>query len=133
MSPPTHEPGMPECGYPGCHGTHLGYGPGAGFCKAHYDTLLMRPSDARALWAVRVLDAWAERKPALAFTTEFFGCAATGVPSEDDHSEDWACVARNSSALRYLGSTPDAARLAAADAVFPELPSDVRAKLGERP
>ena len=33
----------------------------------------------------------------------------------------------------FEGPTPDAARIAAADAVYPELPADVRAKLGERP
>lgn len=32
-----------------------------------------------------------------------------------------------------LGTSPDAARLAAAEAVFPELPAEVRAEIGERP
>jgi hypothetical protein len=76
-------------------------------------------------WAFRVLDAWrAQRK---------------GRYVVDDESRTggaWLCQAWEPAAelpTECSGKTPDSARLAAADAVWPELPESVRAELGERP
>jgi hypothetical protein len=73
---------------------------------------------ARRDWAVRVLDAWGElhdeRAPAPqrqapeSYTLSVYGRVC------------W-------------GPTPDAGRLAAAEAVFAELPEDVRRELGAQP
>lgn len=80
--------------------------------------------DARALWAVRVLDAWAwannERWDMRAYPDddgEEPHTATLGFDEDDYHS----------------ATTPDAARLAAAEAVFPTLDAATRAKLGECP
>lgn len=42
-------------------------------------------------------------------------------------------ITRDPDRVDHMGPTPDAARLAAAEAVWPELPESVRAELGERP
>ena len=76
-------------------------------------------ADARALWAVRVLDAWYWRVEGWEGPT----------PAPEHCASGWFVYLHES----HWGSDPDAARLAAAEAVFPELPADVRAKLGERP
>jgi hypothetical protein len=86
-------------------------------------------ADARALWAVRVLDAKLALMPAeTAWETNRGGSGAHYVDFTDGMRDTldgpWdGC----------MGATPDAARLAAAEAVFPTLPADVRAELGERP
>ena len=80
-------------------------------------------------WAVRVLDAWAKLNSGFAFRTDT-------DPSDHDLDEPWICGVAHSRPHRKLarrGETPDAARLAAAEAVWPELPESVRAELGERP
>jgi hypothetical protein len=83
----------------------------------------------RALWAVQVLDAWAGQH----------------VGSGGRLPMNWAlwpdcglqagcCVMWSDETTRsFYGPTPDAARLHAAEAVWPELPADVRALLGECP
>ncbi len=85
-------------------------------------------ADARALWAVRVLDAYAD---------------AYSIPSLGEHRNPPAPVAQGYAPACYFSIRPkgkaliaptrDAARLAAALAVYPELPADVRAELGECP
>lgn len=75
----------------------------------------------RALWAVRVLDAW-RKVDRCRSVREFLD------QSEHVHLFEGTAYVRGS-----YGPAPDAARLAAAEAVFPELPADVRAKLGDRP
>ncbi|HKY41345.1 MAG TPA: hypothetical protein VJN18_35675 [Polyangiaceae bacterium] len=76
---------------------------------------------ARRDWAVRVLDAWARAH----FRSDWLTL---------DMAAHWTCSLRTGqSAKHFDGTTPDAARLAAAAAVFPELPESVRAELGERP
>ncbi len=86
---------------------------------------------ARALWAVRVLDAWAEANPGRCYRA----MRVTDIdPSPGDG--EWVCTPFPSQRLnsaRRFGPTPDAARHAAALAVFDSLPEDVRAKLGECP
>jgi hypothetical protein len=77
-------------------------------------------------WSVRVLDAWAKGPKALEWCitdcTEQVCCSLeTTVNGGDVLTTD------------YYGPTPDAARHAAALAVFATLPADVRAKLGECP
>lgn len=82
-------------------------------------------ADARALWAVRVLDAWAESNGGWWQVDTFLTPGLKG----------WTCeysAPRDKRGVRS-GPTPDAARLAAAEAVYPTLPADVRAKLGARP
>jgi hypothetical protein len=83
-------------------------------------------ADARALWAVRVLDAWRRAKAERGWSmpgTQFF--AQEAVRLFDSEEGPGRQV--------FRGRTEDAARLAAADAVFDTLPADVRATLGERP
>jgi hypothetical protein len=84
---------------------------------------------ARALaqrdWAVRVLDAWARERQARGYEVW-------------DGGDGWEVIGRHmlSEEVEFIGKrapTPDAARLAAAQAVYPTLPADVRAKLGECP
>ncbi len=84
------------------------------------DELEQLRADARALWSVRVLDAWAREQH-------------THHAIEPDEG-GWR-VFSLAGGHRCFGSgpTPDAARLAAALAVAPTLPADVRAKLGECP
>ncbi len=106
---------------PKCHASvdgHMYHVPGGQFCRVN---------NARALWAVRVLDVWraaavAPRKRAYEF---------------DEHGDlyvcEWEPFARMGQIRdRYQGK-PEAARHAAAQAVFPTLNADVRAKLGECP
>lgn len=74
-------------------------------------------------WSVRVLDAWWRGVPEREwFTTH------RAVPAKT--LGNWACVAGG---VYHVGPTPDAARHAAALAVYPALDADVRAKLGECP
>lgn len=83
-------------------------------------------ADARALWAVRVLDAWSEKNPDDTLAPRYRGEPFTAPEIQ------WEAYIVTSGEWELFPS-PDAARLAAAEAVFPELPADVRAKLGERP
>ncbi len=78
-------------------------------------------------WAVRVLDAEAaDRKRGVPFELH----PNSLVPLPPDRA--WY-VFKPYTTISFYGPTPDAARLAAALAVFPSLPADVRAKLGECP
>ncbi len=80
-------------------------------------------ADARALWAVRVLDAWAGRAHPISGPYWYEGSNAR-------YSGWFHPLMRNGAPTV---ASPDAARLAAAQAVFTGLPADVRAKLGECP
>ncbi len=95
------------------------------------ETLAKLRADARALWAVRVLDAWQQEN---VMRAEPFRCYAP-FDMEVDAPLNWLCTANADDGVsrRFLALTPDAARLSAALAVFPSLPADVRAKLGECP
>ncbi len=90
----------------------------------------MNPTDARALWAVRVLDAFEDDVP---------GHLGPSAPTRDmkrKPAQRWRVFgAWTIAGVRscHYGPTPDAARLAAALAVFDSLPEDVRAKIGECP
>jgi hypothetical protein len=76
--------------------------------------------ESRARWSVRVLDAWADAQGKLVTPHPFRPMqdsalfAVHGVPG-------------------VRGPTRDAARLAAAEAVFDALPANARTTLGERP
>lgn len=108
-----------------CHGPNEGpssHVPGSRHCKAN---------NARALWAVRVLDAWADAN------RNWPGPET--VKCDYRRRGEWGCMvgfedlSRSTRRQAYYATTPEAARLAAAQAVFPSLPADVRAKLGECP
>lgn len=73
-----------------------------------------------ALWAVRVLDAWRR----LTRNRRRWYMSADGCVIE----LSWGDYTRS-----FDFADPDAARLAAAEAVFPELPADVRQAWGEKP
>jgi hypothetical protein len=75
-------------------------------------------ADARTLWAVRVLDAWADSR---------------GVLTPAPYPLDKHSFVVGFEGERYYGATREAARDAAAQAVYPTLDADVRAKIGERP
>jgi hypothetical protein len=79
-------------------------------------------ADARALWSVRVLDAKGSKRgaPAAYWYDE-------GLPDYWGWFHPW--MPDGASTVK----TPDAARLAAAQAVYQTLPTDVRAELGECP
>lgn len=80
-----------------------------------------RSDDARALWAVRVLDAWAAQVNGRVWM----------VSQHEGPLPTWCCKLGG---LRWFNQdTADGARFAAAEFVLPELPEDARAKLGERP
>ncbi len=79
--------------------------------------------DARALWAVRVLDAFCDAKPR-EVERRLIAVTTWG-------NNSWAC--QFGMVWVHYGPTPDAARLAAAEAVFPTLPADVREELGSCP
>jgi hypothetical protein len=80
-------------------------------------------ADARALWAVRVLDAWQEANPCK--------LPPTTTPVAKPHNPlGWTTFVLG---VEYDGSDSDAARLAAAQAVAPTLSANVRATLGECP
>lgn len=78
-------------------------------------------------WAVRVLDAWAKR-----------GRRSVKLRHAPQHA-DWSVICGEAGEPAYNvpavkgGSDPDAARLASAEAVWPELPESVRAELGGKP
>jgi hypothetical protein len=93
--------------------------------RTHDDLLGQLRSDARALWAVRVLDAWRKH------STLWWAVDNQG----DEVSGSYWVVFTLAGSYRALavGPSEDAARLAAAQTVFPTLPADVRAKLGECP
>lgn len=80
-------------------------------------------ADARALWAVRVLDAHQAH-----ITIQLRTCLVPGYGWTIRDGLD-----RPLNHVDYRSPNPDAARLAAALAVFPELTADVRAELGECP
>ena len=78
-------------------------------------------------WAVRVLDAWASpgETPGLRYGVEF---------DEDEQRIECLLVGTRPVKNRaFYGPTPDSARLAAAEAVWPELPESVRAEIGAKP
>ena len=69
---------------------------------------------ARALWAVRVLDAWALRNSGFAFKTDT-------APNDCDTREPWICGVAMSRKHRHLarrGVSPGAARISAAEALL---------------
>ena len=78
-------------------------------------------ADARALWAVRVLDAWAAKQP---------GRPTSPSPNRTEHGDWWVWITAGG---YHIGPDPDAARLAAATALYPDLPEAVRRELGECP
>lgn len=80
----------------------------------------MSSADARALWAIRALDAWAELR----------GCGVTVIIDGKRYRCD---VSVPGETRDCYGKTRESARHAAALAVFPSLPADVRAELGECP
>ena len=75
---------------------------------------------ARRDWAVRVLDAWAAQLDTYWFTV-------------DDDITTYVRYPRCPGLGLGSGIGNDAARLSAADAVFPGLPGDVAATIGSRP
>lgn len=78
-------------------------------------------------WAVRVLDAWAQQQ----LIGSPVGHHTTDVAKADDGSV--GCALHTASCVGGTHYAPDAARLAAAEAVFDELPESVRAELGSKP
>lgn len=82
-----------------------------------------------ALWAINVLDAWAElhQKP----TPSPRRVSRTVLPTAFNVYVPPGAGNRKGSS--YFGSNPDGARLAAADGIWPELPEEVRKQIGERP
>jgi hypothetical protein len=98
-------------------------------------------ADARALWAVRVLDAWAERRASRADAgyPEHWSCFPWGdLQTACGERRVRDCVCGDCESLRiqtfrvtlsgdggqiFDGPTPDAARIAAADALVAEDPS----------
>jgi len=102
---------------------HLDEAEEAARCGGPIAYVLVPYGSQRALWAVRVLDASASH----------LGNAFVTMPvyDKEDYSEGWECSA--SKDFGWLELDPDAARIAAAEAVFPELPADVRQALGEKP
>ncbi len=106
---------------------------------------------ARALWAVRVLDAWRDSGPViqcwgkplkrsrlirfyddaagrLLLATIAVSCTA-GAPG----GQPGDTVSAPEESVFFQGDTDHAARIAAAEAVWPELPESVRKELGEKP
>ena len=82
------------------------------YCPEESVALAELRADALALWAVRVLDAWADAKPdRAAFRTHRFDRKATFLCESPSASTKWW----------GRGDTQDAARLAAAEALAPEL------------
>lgn len=69
--------------------------------------------DARALWAIRVLDAWA--------APETLGGTRSRAERHNRRAHEVTLLEGYEEAGRYEGPTPDAARLAAADALATEL------------
>lgn len=86
------------------------------------DVLARAEADARALWAVRVLDAYDLRNTGKQSRWEPFS-GGTKICGE-------YCP---NNGVRYSGNTREEARLATARAVYFELPAEVRAELGECP
>lgn len=82
-------------------------------------------------WAVRVLDAWQQ---ANVLRAEPFRCYAP-FDLEVDAPLNWLCMANADDGVsrRFLATTPDAARHAAALSVFQSLPEATRKELGESP
>jgi len=81
-------------------------------------------------WAVRVLDAWAATQFGLGHETRFSGPGPAGpiyalalFPVGDAPKKE----------REWYGDSADAARLAAAEAIWPTLTDAQRAELGERP
>ncbi|HKY41351.1 MAG TPA: hypothetical protein VJN18_35705 [Polyangiaceae bacterium] len=83
-------------------------------------------------WAVRVLDAWHEWS-GLGWHMIEGGRDTTGVGDGAPIACSTYRTSSTASKVIKRASSPDAARLAAAEAVWPELPESVRAELGERP
>ncbi len=99
-------------------------------CGATYEAteVIVPIADARALWAVRVLDAWADARDGRG---QWQLQKLTGF---NVTTYSVLCTGRDALDLQHEHATSaDAARLAAALAVLPGLPTDVRAKLGECP
>jgi hypothetical protein len=89
-------------------------------------------ADARARWSVRVLGAWGllgrQTEETRTVKVRYSGTYKdTSVICARHAQPAYNCPAVKGDA------NPDAARLAAAEAVFPTLPADVRASIGEKP
>lgn len=76
-------------------------------------------------WAVRVLDAWHRTQPLerVVSLADFQGIFLLDGNADKEYLRN----------LRFTGETIDAARLAAAQAIFPTLPEAARSELGECP
>ncbi len=90
--------------------------------------LFINKDDARALWAVRVLDAWRREEPACRWWSMGESHDYDGPVSAHGCLLEWVGGSKD-----YVGADENAARLAAALAVLPSLSADARAKLGECP
>lgn len=77
---------------------------------------------ARRDWAVQVLDANSRIR---------WQCVDYCGPNAADPAKRYRCEVGTQAA--YEGPTPDAARLASAEAVWPTLPEEVRQKIGPKP
>lgn len=91
-----------------------------------------RKADARALWAVRVLDAWGllgrQTEETRTVKVRYSGTYKdTSVICARHAQPAYNCPAVKGDA------NPDAARLAAAEAVWDSLPGDVRQQIGAKP
>lgn len=84
-------------------------------------------ADARALWAVRVLDAWADQVPGMREVR----CSKT--LTEGSRASVCQLFEHARGSKYHYGHDRDAARLAAADAIFGELPEAERLRLGGKP
>lgn len=80
--------------------------------------------EARVRWALQVLDSWRKR-----------GISRRWVMTEGLSSSAPECLLTSDtiSERRYQRDTEDAARLAAAEAVWPSLPDEERKRIGDRP
>lgn len=97
----------------------------------------MFAGDLRAIlrrdWAVRVLDAWAEENPRQRYVALGGGYYFDPDSGHGPDVADVSLVHGQYVQRRLGGDDLPAARLAAAEAVWPELPESVRAELGARP
>lgn len=122
--------------------SHLCSTPGSEPVEPYEPLLVLIREMAIRDWAVRVLDAWAldrdEDKPPAPerfeddyqFNPVTFKVVvpAHALAGLDEQGGDRYCDSRD-----HFAESADAARLAAAEAVWPELPESVRSQLGAKP
>jgi hypothetical protein len=96
----------------------------------HASALDELKADARALWAYRVAMAVGKLQ-----CDEHDKCPTPEVmhPGGPGWAVCWTVPGERVGRIYSEGHTPEEAMLNFAEAVFPTLPADVRAKLGERP